>query len=128
MASGDTWFVNPALGTVTHETNGVIGDLLEASGWKAFPTQAAAQAFARENPAQRIATEATTPAQNLGNAALNSLGLPKFRNTRDFASRLIRVVAGLALLLAGLNMIVKDTTGINVAKDIGKGAAIGAVA
>lgn len=73
---------------------------LEASGWKAFPTQAAAEAYAKENPAQRGAGYVTGP----DSSALSALGLhlPSLTNLRDLVIRSVKVVIGVALIIIGL--------------------------
>jgi hypothetical protein len=108
-ATGDTWLVWPLTGTVEHVTAGWEADALEASGWKAFPTEAAAKAFAGQGIAKRYAGEITSPATS----ALNGI-LPQLTNTRSLVSRTVRVIGGLILVFVGLNMLSKEAVNVDV--------------
>lgn len=121
--------------------NTVSGELTSASGVTALPydlqilgwhelkipasdseAQAAAAAQA-EYPGSKTPT--TSLSKGLGQgagtigatAAGDVLGLPTLTNTRDFASRAVRVVIGIGLVIVGLNIIGKSA-GVSLPKVI----------
>jgi hypothetical protein len=108
MAAGDTWLVSILTGAVSHVTNGIEADAMEASGqWKAFPTQAAAQAYAAENVAARYAGYVESPVTSAAGAAgsaLSSALLPHFTSGqwRAYALRGLKIAVGIILVIVGL--------------------------
>jgi hypothetical protein len=121
------------------QESGALGDLQSIEdhlglGWHEYATQADVLAAVKANGWPAPTTSATTglgndasgAAKDVTSGATSALtGLfPQFTNTRDFTSRAIRVVAGLMLLGIGLNMLVKESTGISPVKTAAKVAAL----
>jgi hypothetical protein len=85
-----------------------------------YATQAAAKTAA--NPQQ----QSVNPVNDATNAAENSnsiLSLPSFEHLRPFMVRVVKVVLGGVLIIAGLTMLVKQETNISVS-DVAKVAAV----
>jgi hypothetical protein len=109
--------VNTATGIIEHVTNGPEAVALEATGWKAFPTLAAAQAFASQNPLKRVGGAATGPAASAVSAARKVaapfIDLGQFLGNLANANLWVRVgqvVLGLALLTVGLAKLIEGTS------------------
>jgi hypothetical protein len=120
MASGDTWIVVIATGKVLHVTNGVEATFWEASGQgKAFPTQAAAQAFASESLADRLGGDITGPASQ----AASDVGKDVFKglNLGNIILRGAEIMLGITLIAVGIAKLTGATNIIEqTAKEAGK--------
>jgi hypothetical protein len=106
--TGDTWLVNLVTGQVSHITSGAEADILEGTGWKAFATQAEADAFAAENPAEQAAGLVSGPAETFGKSVLQGL-LPHWTSAqlRGYALRGLKIIVGIGLILIGLRHLVR---------------------
>jgi hypothetical protein len=106
QAAGSTWLVFAATGTIEHVTNGPEADVLEGTGWKAFATQAEAQAYAGQSVASRIGGQAGSVANAATGGAVNDAGgITSFLGDltqRALWLRVARIVAGFALIVVGL--------------------------
>lgn len=101
---GDTWLVFVDTGKIWHVTNGIEAVTLEASGWKAFPTEAAAKAFAKESVPKRVV--GNVPGGSSAEGALSGVdAIGDFFSRLSEANTWIRVgefAAGTLLLYVGL--------------------------
>lgn len=113
MASGNTWFLNVLDNQVIHVTNGPEADVLDLSTtWKSFPTQAAAEAAAKKDPVGKtlapignaVAAVGST-ADELGKIVTFPLAIDKWISNRQNIFRVLKVLVGAALILAGVNKI-----------------------
>jgi hypothetical protein len=90
-----------------------------------YPTQAAASSEAATlngNARKGVAGSLESGASAAAKSTLNGL-LPTFTNTRPFVVRVVKVIIGGALILAGMTMLVKQETNISVG-DVAKVAAL----
>jgi len=105
-AAGDTWLVNDVTGTIEHVTSGPEAVLLEGTGWKAFPTQAAARAYAGESAAERVAGDAASPVTAAGDAIASASPIAGLFQSSLWL-RVAEVAMGLILVGIGLNALLK---------------------
>jgi hypothetical protein len=123
--AASTWLVNPLTGVVAHITNGIEADTLELAGWKAFTTQAAAEAWAKQNPVSRVAGGVSGQASAVANAAGDVLGLPQLSNLRNLVIRGAKVIVGLLLIAIGaVKLLHIEDAAKEVAPIVAKGAMI----
>jgi hypothetical protein len=90
-----------------------------------YPTQAAADSEVTTlngNAKKGVVGSLESGAGAAVKSTLNGL-LPTFTNTRPFVVRVVKVVIGGALILAGMTMLVKQETNISVG-DVAKVAAL----
>jgi hypothetical protein len=113
--AGGTWLVDPLAGDVHHITSGVEADVLESEGWKAFTTEAAAQAYAKESDPEKVAGEITSPVTSALNATgdLGDLGdaVKYLAATTDWIGnrkniiRIVKVLLGAGLIFMGIQQL-----------------------
>jgi hypothetical protein len=135
MASGDTWLVydafGGALGTnkmsgVKHVTNGMAADAMEAAGWRAFPTEAAAEAFLTESDKKNVDNAAGSAAKSAVTSAADVVGGV---NAQSLILRVSEVLLGIVLIAVGLAKLTgSENTIAKIAKDGVKAGAVAAVA
>jgi hypothetical protein len=109
MATNDTWLVSVLSGRISHVTSGVEATLLESADWKAFSTEAAAEAFAKESLADRQKGIVTGAAGSAVKGAVSAVtGGSVFGvhfatgALRAMVVRTVKVILGLAMVIVGV--------------------------
>lgn len=128
-ARGDTWLVNPTDDRVEHILSGPEADIMEAEGWKAFPTQATAEAFSKESFTQRE-LRAEPGGSTVANAVTAGSSVNDFLGRLTEKNTWIRVAefaVGGILLFVGLKAMFPGAVGA-VTSGAKKAAEIGAIA
>jgi hypothetical protein len=102
VSNGSTWLVyaggigggNTNAG-IKHVTNGAEADALEVAGWRAFPTEAAAEAFEGESVNQNVSNTAKSAVSDvIGHTDVGELIL-----------RVTEILLGIVLIGIGLEKI-----------------------
>src|ERR1039458_2348307 len=109
---GGPFFVLPS-GTIQRQSNPVAALALWSAGAVGFPTDAAAKAWA-STQTHNPATAAAKAAADAAKKAVSGI-LPVFTNTRDLVVRTVKVLIGIALIVIGINSLMRSE-GIDIPK------------
>lgn len=100
------WFVYSPTGTVQRQTNPVLAAGLIAAGWKGFPTEAAADAYAHD---QSTAHHVDDARHDIAAAPETVAGFLSKINDRGTWIRLAEGMVGLLLILVSVAKLAEGT-------------------
>src|SRR5579875_1347316 len=130
---GNDYYVQPSIGVIQRQSDPLLAAGLKALGYQGPVTWDQAQTVLMLSKKVAQSGEAPIPV-TAGQAATGQVPdpfsglLPSFTNLRDLMLRVVKVAAGLMLVMAGLNMMAKDEAHIDVIGSLKDAAKMGAVA
>jgi hypothetical protein len=114
---GGPWFVDGPSGTIQRQSNPVLAEGLAQGGWTGFPTEALAKNFASND----VAAQIKNPVRSAVGAVTSTSDFLSRLTSRNTWLRVLKVVAGIVLIIVGLAQLTHAT---RVIKDVGEAAAL----
>lgn len=132
------WFYNTTTHTVSKVSSATTKTIAETVSWPAklvfFTSEAAADSYMNSQGGggdisrSGVVNAVNKTTDTTKTAASDLINWPQLTNLRDLMVRVAKVVGGLILVMAGLNMLAKDEAHIDVIGSVKSAAKIGAIA